>query len=579
MFFLNVLKNLIFQYPKLFFTNLGLFIVLGFIEIISLVFIGSFSSYLFENNISDNKIVELVINYANKYLSIEFFLLLFVFVFTLRSIVEILSNYILLKSKYFLIESNIIKTFDSITKTKFSFFKKFNKAETLNILNKEILKIGDSYSTLIRMTKPLIQIPMIIVIPLIIATKEIVFFGIVLFLFSIPIFFLGRLASKLGADDLQTSNQFSKKLYDTLKMFSTIIGLGFEKKASTELEENFIFHKKAAIKYHLLSSSIGLLYMPIGVIVIVLFFYVFKNTGTNITILSLIFYSFYRLIPMIGAVLSNKTELEGYYPAHQKINEIKKFTSNEYYNHDGNLNINFIDNIKLKDINYSYDNISNVLSNLSFSINKNKILCITGHSGSGKSTLIDLIIGNIKPRSGEIFVDENSIEKINLDTYKKKISIVPQHTEFFNASIIDNLKWFNPEISLNELDEILYKTDCISFISKFSQGIETIIGDQGIELSGGERQKLSIARALTRKPELIILDEPTSSIDNFSEKNILDLMKKISNYTTLIIVTHKKSNLEISDNIIFLNKGKVSGYDTYKNLLNNNKEFNKYFSS
>ncbi|MBB44384.1 MAG: hypothetical protein CMM44_11580 [Rhodospirillaceae bacterium] len=579
MFFLNVLKNLIFQYPKLFFSNLIVFITLGFIEIITLVFIGSFSSYIFENDVSDNKIIGSLINYSSKYLSLEFFLILFVIVFILRSIIEILSNYILLKSKYFLIESNIIKTFNSITKTKFSFFKKFNKAETLNILNKEILKIGDSYSTLIRMTKPLIQIPMIIIIPLIIATKEIIFFGVVLFLFSIPIFFLGRIASKLGTEDLHTSNQFSKKLYDTLKMFSAIIGLGFEKKASKEIEENFMFHKKAAIKYHLLSSSIGLLYMPIGVIVIVLFFYFFKNVGTNITILSLIFYSFYRLIPMIGAVLSNKTELEGYYPAHQKINEIKKFSSNEYYSHSGSKNINRINNIQLKNTYYSYDNKLYVLNNINLTIKQNKILCITGHSGSGKSTLIDLIIGNIKPQFGVIIIDNAPIETISLDSYKNKISIVPQQTEFFNASILDNLKWFNPKISIKELDEILQKTDCISFISKFNNGLETIIGDQGIELSGGEKQKLSIARALTRNPELIILDEPTSSIDNFSEKNILQLMKKISKNTTLIIVSHKKSNLEIADDIIFLNKGEVSGYDTFQGLLDKNIEFKKFFSS
>ena len=230
---------------------------------------------------------------------------------------------------------------------------------------------------------------------------------------------------------------------------------------------------------------------------------------------------------------------------------IKESAANkEKYNKKNYFGFN--KSINLKNIHQKYDK-SLVLKNINLEIRKNKITQIKGISGSGKTTILDLISGLIKPLKGDILLDKTSIKKINLGSWREKIGYVPQELFMFHENIKFNLTFNNEDISENYLSKILQITECRNFINKLPRKLKTTMGERGMRFSAGQRQRLSIARAMVKKPDLLILDEATSSLDPRTEKKIAKILREISNYTTILIVTHTEKLDFISDRIYQIN--------------------------
>ena len=217
-----------------------------------------------------------------------------------------------------------------------------------------------------------------------------------------------------------------------------------------------------------------------------------------------------------------------------------------------------INEIEFKNISFEYDNGFKAINNCNMIFKKNLITAISGKSGAGKSTLLDLLIGIQVPLSGKIFIDKEELEKFDLSSYRDKISMVSQDPFLFNVSILDNLKWVKDNIDEDQLIECLKLANCDNFIDKLPDKIHTIVGERGMKLSGGQRQRISLARAIICKPELLILDEPTSSLDKESEELIFDSLKKISKFTTIILITHDSKIINLADKIYFINDGNIS---------------------
>ena len=184
--------------------------------------------------------------------------------------------------------------------------------------------------------------------------------------------------------------------------------------------------------------------------------------------------------------------------------------------------------IKIKDISFTYPNNKPVINNLSLQIKKGQMIAIVGESGSGKSTLIDVIMGFNDPTSGDILIDDTPLKKYDINSYREKIGYVPQGGDLFTASITQNIKWANEKATNEQIQHMCKKAYADSFIKSFPEGYETIVGDRGIRLSGGQLQRIALARALIRKPEILILDEATSSLDSKSEKNIQEALNTIA---------------------------------------------------
>jgi subfamily B ATP-binding cassette protein MsbA len=225
-------------------------------------------------------------------------------------------------------------------------------------------------------------------------------------------------------------------------------------------------------------------------------------------------------------------------------------------------------NINLKNISFKYNSSEdNVLKNINLDFKGGKMTSLVGHSGSGKSTILNLIPRFYDVQSGEITIDNQSIYSSKISSLRKHISLVSQETTLFDDTIKNNIKYANENASDEEIYEVAKLSYCQEFIEKLPNKYETLIGEDGVRLSGGEKQRISIARAMLKKSSIILLDEATSSLDAETEKKIQDALKILTNNKTSIVIAHRLSTILNSDRIYVVQSGKIMDYGIHDELL------------
>ena len=231
----------------------------------------------------------------------------------------------------------------------------------------------------------------------------------------------------------------------------------------------------------------------------------------------------------------------------------------------------FKNEINLSNISFEYDERKKfTLSKVSMTIKKGSFIGIIGETGSGKSTLINLIIGLLKPSEGQIEVDKSNIN-INLIDWYKKIGYVPQSVYLTDDTIKKNIAFglLEEDIDNNLIKQAVEKASLSKLLSSLPEGLETIVGEKGIRLSGGQQQRIGIARALYRDPEILVLDEATSSLDQTTEKKIMESINFLKRKKTLIIITHRLSTVKNCDKVFFIEEGKIIKQGSPQTMLNN----------
>jgi subfamily B ATP-binding cassette protein MsbA len=225
-------------------------------------------------------------------------------------------------------------------------------------------------------------------------------------------------------------------------------------------------------------------------------------------------------------------------------------------------------NINLKNISFKYNSSEdNVLKKINLDFKGGKMTSLVGHSGSGKSTILNLIPRFYDVQSGEITIDNQSIYSSKISSLRKHISLVSQETTLFDDTIKNNIKYANENASDEEIYEVAKLSYCQEFIEKLPNKYETLIGEDGVRLSGGEKQRISIARAMLKKSSIILLDEATSSLDAETEKKIQDALKILTNNKTSIVIAHRLSTILNSDRIYVIQSGKIMDYGVHDELL------------
>ena len=225
-------------------------------------------------------------------------------------------------------------------------------------------------------------------------------------------------------------------------------------------------------------------------------------------------------------------------------------------------------NINLKNVSFKYNPTEdNVLKDINLDFKGGKMTSLVGHSGSGKSTILNLIPRFYDVQSGEITIDNQSIYNSKISSLRKHISLVSQETTLFDDTIKNNIKYANENASDEEIYEVAKLSYCEEFIEKLPNKYETLIGEDGVRLSGGEKQRISIARAMLKKSSIILLDEATSSLDAETEKKIQDALKILTHNKTSIVIAHRLSTILNSDRIYVIQSGKVMDYGIHDELL------------
>ncbi|MCD4783591.1 MAG: ABC transporter ATP-binding protein/permease [Candidatus Eremiobacteraeota bacterium] len=232
-----------------------------------------------------------------------------------------------------------------------------------------------------------------------------------------------------------------------------------------------------------------------------------------------------------------------------------------------------------EDSKFSYDGKTPILKGITFTANPGETVAVVGPNGAGKTTLVNLIPRFYDLTGGKIFIDKNEIRDIKIKSLRSHIGVVLQDTVLFSGTIRDNIAYGNPDIPLEKVKEAAVIANAHDFIEKLPEGYDTTVGEKGVGLSGGQKQRISIARTVLRHPEILILDEATSSLDQESEALVQDALEKLMKGRTTFVIAHKLSTIRGADRILVLNAGRVEEVGKHEELMKKDGLYRKLYEA
>ncbi|HTB52806.1 MAG TPA: ABC transporter ATP-binding protein [Ferruginibacter sp.] len=303
------------------------------------------------------------------------------------------------------------------------------------------------------------------------------------------------------------------------------------------------------------------------IILFILMWLVFHNTMDAGQLVTMQFFSFFIFGPLqeIGNILLSYREAEASLINFDILMRKEPETEPSYPKPLGNIKVLSFDKVVFQHQTAAH----RAIDRISFNVNVGETIAFVGPSGSGKSTLMKLLVGLYRPKEGKIFYNGLDETAIRFDDLRNQIGFVTQDTNLFSGTIRENLMFVNPAATEKDLHEVLKKASCTGLVERAEKGLDTMIGEGGLKLSGGEKQRLSIARALLRKPHLLIFDEATSALDSLTEEEITNTIKEISSAKEqiTILIAHRLSTIMHADRIYVLERGEVAETGTHESLI------------
>jgi len=303
------------------------------------------------------------------------------------------------------------------------------------------------------------------------------------------------------------------------------------------------------------------------------------DLGAVLPILAVYALAAFKLLPALQQIYSSITQIKGNASAFEAIKEdLAQSLDNKQAMFDENINeqLSFKKNIALTNIDFTYPGKSNLaISSLDMVIPVNSVIGLVGSSGSGKSTTIDLLLGLLTPDAGEIYIDNTCMTAMNKRAWQNTIGFVPQSIFLSEGTIAENVAFglAKKDINLEQVKKALQLANMIELVQDLPNGVNTKVGERGVQLSGGQRQRIGIARALYNEADVLVFDEATSALDGITERIIMESIHNLSGKKTIIMIAHRLKTVQKCDIIYMMDKGKVIAQGSYQDLIKNNITF------
>lgn len=470
-----------------------------------------------------------------------------------------------------------IEIYSLLLHSKWALFLKKRKSTLINLLTSELARVIGGINFALQLLSNTIFMIIQLAIALWLSVKMtlfIVLFGLILGYLSRKFVqksrHLGRRTSQLGED-------YMAGITDQLS--------GIKDIKSNKLEYSYIDWLRSLtsrmnaeqIEYVKLKSSSQLVYKVSAALLVAVFIFIsvkaFHAQGEQLLLIILIFS---RLWPRFIAIQSNFEQIAATLPACQAVKKLIEDCSKEQeFKQADALSPITETEIECKGVYFRYKKGSYTLKDINLTILPNQMTAIVGPSGAGKSTLIDLLMGLNSPERGEVLVNGHPLKDELLLSLRQAISYVPQDSFLFNTTVRENLLTVNAQASERELWEALEFAMADQFVGNLPQGLDTVIGDRGMKISGGERQRLVLARAILKKPALLILDEATSALDTNNENKIKESIDRLKGKVTIVVVAHRLSTIQAADQVLVLEEGKVIQKGSFNQLAFEEGAFHK----
>jgi len=398
-----------------------------------------------------------------------------------------------------------------------------------------------------------------------------------LFLATVPVIgfvssYLGKKIKTVSKQILSETTQLAGATTESLRNIELVKSLGLVEQEEHRLKSTTLKILGLELKKVRFVRSLSFIqgttvHLVRTTIVFLLYGLVFKQDIKVGDLITLMFFSFFIFNPLqeLGNLISVYNETKVSMENYEKLMSSKSEIIPERPSILGNIS-----ELKFNKVSFKHQSAAeHAVNNISFTIDKGETVAFVGPSGSGKTTLVKLLVGLYLPNEGEVFYNKINSKDVDLNELRQQLGFVTQDPQLFSGTIKDNLLFVKPNATDAEINAVLQKAACQNLLKRADKGIDTTIGEGGIKVSGGEKQRLSIARALLREPKLLIFDEATSALDSLTEEEITSTIRQISSNKEQItvLIAHRLSTIMHADKIIVLEQGKVIEQGKHEALL------------
>lgn len=509
--------------------------------------------------------------------NIGFFLILITGLSLLALAIAYIQQKLLLKSKseYSCDLSNAL--FGSLVSASWDFASKKSHGEMVNEVVVECARAGNALAAEMMAVAAIIQIALYVIFSAAISWELMItaaLFGGLVYLVVKP---LTERAKVLGEKTSSANRNLSFYCLEYLNVLKILKSTASENVARNSMDEKNKDVYSIAVDSELNAARVNFLVQALPVLLMAIIigfsFEVLKLPMSSILVF-LVFMM--RIAPRIGRL---QQLLQSYYqrsPAVRVVREAIEISqaAHQEINPGGIAFKSLEKSIVLDKVFFSYpDTDEPAINDISLTIQRNQIAAFVGGSGAGKSTVMDIMLGLRKPDSGRVLIDGNNLQDLDLNSWRRSLGFVPQETTTFNASLRDNLKFFAPDASDEEVNKALSMAQLEGLLADLPEGLDTIVGERGIRFSGGQKQRITLARALSRMPQVLFLDEATSNLDNESERFIQDAISSLAQSMTIVVIAHRLSTVRRADIIFVMEEGRIVESGSYEQLLSRGGRF------
>ena len=549
------------RYPRHFGLLFLLLVVEGVAAAMSVLAIVPMADFLLDPSLGKpSRITQVVLTlFSGTGIAPSFWLFGFFFVGLnlLKGALTVAIRYAILLIKYAVLRGLFGDALCTFFKARWEFFSGSDHGRLLNTLNRELNTIGDTLGHLATLLAQVVQLAIYLAVPIWLNPPMTLTAVGLAVLLGVPFMLLHRTSYRLGVRNTETANVVMGVLSEALGAARLILGFGRQSQAREHYLMAFDRHVHVTLRSQTLATAVPSFFQPLAMLSVVVAMGIAIHQQTRISELAAVMWSLLASMPILSGLLQSNISISNFLPSYEQLMSLREKAAEVEEVEGRRIFTRLERGVELKDLEFTYPGRVQTLANLTMSIRKGQMTALVGESGSGKSTVTDLVLGLQIPEKGQVLIDGVPLGEWKQNSFRERIGYVPQDPLLFHASIRDNLLWSFEQAKEDDLWGALRLANAEDFVKELPQGIDTLVGDRGVRLSGGQRQRIALARALLRKPELLILDEATSSLDSESELLIQQSIEQVAKDTTILIIAHRLSTISKADQVYVLKQGRV----------------------
>lgn len=382
-------------------------------------------------------------------------------------------------------------------------------------------------------------------------------------------------ARKFTKQQIVLNKMIAHHVNEHISGLKTIKAARVERDVADKGEKFFENIKEITLRQSVMKHLLGSFMSPLSILFIVIVFAIsYVQPGFSLAIFAATVYLIQRIFIHVNSAQKSIHIINDFLPHFVNVASLENKIEKNMETDAGERNFSFENEAAFKDARFAYEERTPVLKGISFAVKRGEFMGIIGPSGAGKTTVVDLLLRLFQPQSGEILLDGIDIREIKLSEWRRNIGYVSQDIFLLNDTVAQNIKFYDESITRADIERAAKLANIYEFIEGLERGFNTVLGERGIRLSGGEKQRIVLARALARKPAILILDEATSALDAESEALIQKALERLKGGVTIIAIAHRISTIMKADKLLVLEEGKLREEGAPQSLL---KDKDSYF--